>query len=242
MYMLLWTAQTTIIPRAPPLLGGRRAGRRAVSLQHDAPRNHGEPTKLSRRQAAMSVFYGCRVKANKEQALVPRALAAEEGREVLTLTSACIPAACALKDGARVSLMLKVNDAELCAATLVAGRLDTVALNVCLDTYAELRVEGAKGGEVHVCGHYAPLDTEEEDADNAAQLLRHQLGLDDMMEEDEDEDSDDEEEEEEEEEESAEEEPGVTGRTFHNKRRVEITDVRPPAESGQHDDRNCAKQ
>lgn len=163
--------------------------------------------------------------------------------QVLTLTSLCVPASCKAPDGTRLSLVLKIDDAELCAGTLVVGRVDMASVNICLDSYAELNVDGHADGEIHVIGHYAPLEEEDGGESDPREQLLQQLaaaaGLGDGEEgEDDEEDSssderdgnDSDEEEEEDDDDSGDEgqqdEHGLRAPKKSGRARVTITDVR----------------
>ncbi len=98
-------------------------------------------------------FWGAVVKATGKPAVfVPPA----EGW-LLHLSTAALPAT--VPEGKRVSLQLKDGAEDphpIVLATLTAGRLDTVALDLFLDRYAEFSLVGFPNAELHLTGYYSP--------------------------------------------------------------------------------------
>ena len=107
----------------------------------------------------MSTFFGAIVSAKKPTAVVPRPHGPQEPDEALHLSTVCIPASSELPLNSRISLFVKIDDAQICLATLKVGHTDTVGISVLLDEYAELSVTGHKSAELHVSGYYAPQNT-----------------------------------------------------------------------------------
>ncbi|MEW5319409.1 MAG: hypothetical protein WDW38_010563 [Sanguina aurantia] len=98
----------------------------------------------------MSTFYGAIIKPGKPTAFVPP----PDMSMHLHLSQATLSAS--VPEGKRVSLMLKMEEQEIIIATLTAGRLDSVNLDLFLGEYAEFSVTG--GYEVHLAGYFSPMD------------------------------------------------------------------------------------
>ena len=132
-------------------------------------------------------FWGCVVEPKKEAAFVP-----PPDAERLHVSQACL--APGSSKGAHVTVLLKVADGSPLAITsLREGKMDSTALDLVLDSYAEFSVHGT--GAVHLTGYYIPAydleeEESEEDMGDDMENLIEGLGFPDDLEYISDEDSD----------------------------------------------------
>eukprot|EP00195_Chlamydomonas_chlamydogama_P005861 CAMPEP_0202904994 /NCGR_PEP_ID=MMETSP1392-20130828/32009_1 /ASSEMBLY_ACC=CAM_ASM_000868 /TAXON_ID=225041 /ORGANISM="Chlamydomonas chlamydogama, Strain SAG 11-48b" /LENGTH=452 /DNA_ID=CAMNT_0049592893 /DNA_START=45 /DNA_END=1403 /DNA_ORIENTATION=- len=142
-------------------------------------------------------FFGAVVKPGKPTPSVPHS----EGWN-LHLSQAALPAT--VPEGRRVSLAVQhEKDKPIIVATLVAGKADSVPLDLFFDEYVEFTLQGNNLDkvEVHISGYYSPEPQQEDEEEDEDHPLIYPPGFGDEDEEDEDEDYEDEDEDEDEDEE-----------------------------------------